>query len=315
MQGCLNSTPNKMNEKDIFLRLWVHESNRIFKDRLINTQDGELFSEIVSKELKDKCNVDTEKLFVAERLVFGDYTEGQAQEPKTYVEIQDMAKLRKMIDDYLEEYDNESKQPMRLVLFMDAIEHVSRINRVLRMPLGNALLCGVGGSGRKSLTRLAAYMTDYKIFMIEIGKNYGMNEWREDLKTVMRHAGLKNQPIVFLFDDTQIVEEGFLEDINNILNSGEVPNIWKEDELGEIFTAMTPILAGKGSVVNKLNLMSEFVTRSQANIHVVLCMSPIGGDFVIRLRKFPSLVNCCTIDWFNEWPYEALKSVARDKNV
>jgi len=315
MQGCLNSTPNKMNEKDIFLRLWVHESSRIFKDRLINQQDGELFSEIISKELKAKCNVDTEKLFVAERLVFGDYTEGQAQEPKTYVEIQDMAKLRKMIDDYLEEYDNESKQPMRLVLFMDAIEHVSRINRVLRMPLGNALLCGVGGSGRKSLTRLAAYMTDYKIFMIEIGKNYGMNEWREDLKTVMRHAGLKNQPIVFMFDDTQIVEEGFLEDINNILNSGEVPNIWKEDELGEIFTAMTPILAGKGSVVNKLNLMSEFVTRSQANIHVVLCMSPIGGDFVIRLRKFPSLVNCCTIDWFNEWPYEALKSVARDKNV
>lgn len=38
--------------------------------------------------------------------------------------------------------------------------------------------------------------------------------------------------------------------------------------------------------------------------------SPIGEVFRARLRQFPSLVNCCTIDWFNEWPAEALESVA-----
>lgn len=39
--------------------------------------------------------------------------------------------------------------------------------------------------------------------------------------------------------------------------------------------------------------------------------SPIGEVFRSRLRQFPSLVNCCTIDWFSEWPDEALQSVAR----
>lgn len=39
-------------------------------------------------------------------------------------------------------------------------------------------------------------------------------------------------------------------------------------------------------------------------------LSPIGEVFRARLRQFPSLVNCCTIDWFNEWPAEALQSVA-----
>ena len=41
-----------------------------------------------------------------------------------------------------------------------------------------------------------------------------------------------------------------------------------------------------------------------------LCSSPIGEVFRSRLRQFPSLITCCTIDWFSEWPEQALQSVA-----
>jgi len=47
------------------------------------------------------------------------------------------------------------------------------------------------------------------------------------------------------------------------------------------------------------------------NLHIVLCMSPVGSAFRSRCRMFPSLVNCCTIDWFIEWPREALLSVSK----
>ena len=47
------------------------------------------------------------------------------------------------------------------------------------------------------------------------------------------------------------------------------------------------------------------------NLHIVLCMSPVGSAFRTRCRMFPSLVNCCTIDWFTEWPPEALLSVSQ----
>ena len=65
--------------------------------------------------------------------------------------------LVRELEDFLEEYNQINTAQMRLVLFMDAVKHVCRIARVIRQPLGNALLLGMGGSGRQSLTRLASH--------------------------------------------------------------------------------------------------------------------------------------------------------------
>jgi hypothetical protein len=98
---------------------------------------------------------------------------------QVYSQVQDMPGLVRLVESYLEDYNSTSTSPMKLVLFLDAIEHVSRICRIIRQPLGNALLLGVGGSGRQSLARLAAFMCDYEVVQIEIAKGYGNNEWRE----------------------------------------------------------------------------------------------------------------------------------------
>jgi dynein heavy chain len=78
-------------------------------------------------------------------------------------------------------------------MFVDACDHVSRIARILRNPLGNALLLGVGGSGRQSLSRLATFIANYKIFQIEVIKGYGMQNWRDNVKQVLMQCGCENK--------------------------------------------------------------------------------------------------------------------------
>ncbi|XP_053845413.1 dynein axonemal heavy chain 1 [Vidua macroura] len=307
-QGMLMAEPGKVENKEHLLRLWYHESCRVFRDRLVSDEDRTWFDNLMTKKMEE-FGTTFEEVIPTQPVLFGDFMEPGAN-VKVYQAIDSQDKLKLVIEDYLEEYNQSNTPELKLVLFMDAIQHICRISRILRQAPGNALLLGVGGSGRQSLTRLASHMAENECFQIELSKNYGMTEWRDDVRKVMMKAGLQSLPKTFLFVDTQIKSESFLEDINNLLNSGDIPNIYNPEDQDQIMTAMKPIVRDLGQQPTKANLMAAYTARVRSNIHMVLCMSPIGEVFRARLRQFPSLVNCCTIDWFNEWPAEALQSVA-----
>lgn len=268
--------------------------------------------------MKEKFKKDWNSIVKVEPLLFasfvplcypgGDTTKKPYMD--VYCELTDREKVRKASEDGLQEYNsvNHSKK-MNLVLFSSAIEHVVKIHRIITTEFGHALLIGVGGSGRKSLTELAVFVATYDIFQIEISTAYNLEMWRDDMSTkLFMNCGVDEKQTVFLLSDTQIVKEAFLEDVNNVLNNGEIPNLYGDDEK---FTMVkenmieqnknTDARYKKGSILDK-EIWLHFLSNCKNNVHIVLAMSPIGEAYRRRLRMFPSLVNCCAIDWFLPWP-------------
>ncbi|CAK8691447.1 unnamed protein product [Clavelina lepadiformis] len=316
VQGILRADAGVIREKVHIFHLFCHEAQRVFHDRLINHEDKNYFCKMLSEMANKHFSQQVEpEDFVKKPIIFGDFLKvGIPKEDKLYEDLSDrMDKVKAVLEDYLDDYNLSSSKEMKLVFFQDAIEHVARIVRMIVTQRGNALLVGVGGCGKQSLTRLACHVCGYQCIQIELTRGYNYESFHEDLRKVYRTSGVEGKDTVFLFTDTQIVQEEFLEDINNVLNSGEVPNLFEKDELEQVLAAIRPLAKEFGiSEGDRDGVFQHFIARVRQNLHIVLCMSPVGDAFRARCRMFPSLVNCCTIDWFVQWPEEALLSVSQN---
>ena len=208
--------------------------------------------------------------------------------------------------------DTSKSVKLELVLFEDALKHMMRISRLLCMDRGSALLIGVGGSGKQSLTRLAAYIAGAFPFQIQITKTYNTVNLFEDLKSLYKVAGLKGQKVAFIFTDAEVKEESFLEYLNQLLMTGEVAGLFPKEEQDALVNDCRPAFKkhAPGEIDSYDNLWNFFTSRVRDNLHLCLCFSPVGDKFSKRARDFPGLINGCTIDWFLPWPQDALVAVS-----
>jgi len=109
-------------------------------------------------------------------------------------------KLDPILNDALREY-NDNFAYMGLVLFEDAMKHICKICRIVIPSAGHALLVGVGGSGKQSLSKLASYIMNFTTFSITISATYSMNDLKTDLQLLYNKCGVKDEGILFLFTE------------------------------------------------------------------------------------------------------------------
>ena len=243
-----------------------------------------------------------------EPLIFANFVGGL--DDKLYDQFPNSDAMTARLAEALREY-NDTNAVMDLVLFEDAMKHVCKISRIIAADQGHALLVGVGGSGKQSLTRLSSFICGYATVGIVISSSYGMNELKTDLQGYFMKAGVKDEGLAFLFTEGQITNERFLVYINDLLSSGEIADLFQLEDVDGIVNNIRPAVKSEGIPDSKDNCWKFFIDRIKRNLHMSLCFSPVGDAFRNRAKKFPALVNCTVIDWFHPWPEDALLSVAQ----
>ena len=312
-EGLCNGTTDVVTTPQVLVRLFRNECDRIFCDRLTTVEDQKVYYSEVEAILKSTYPDCPDAM--SNPCLFGDFEDavervqsgGASEDVRLYKDLGSYEDIRKIFDAVLEQYNLENKA-MTLVLFEQALEHLCRIHRIIRNPRGNALLVGVGGSGKQSLTTLAAYCAGYKKFQISLSRGYGEDQFKDDLKELYKMLGAGE--VLFLFTDAHVVEEGFLEFVNNMLTTGMVPALYEQDEKDSLANTVRAECKNAGIIETPDNLWTYYVNKCRNNLHIVLAMSPSGSKLRIRCRNFPGLVSNAVIDWFFSWPADALQKVA-----
>ncbi|XP_076449856.1 dynein axonemal heavy chain 5-like isoform X2 [Babylonia areolata] len=323
-QGMLKTISSTVTSEKILMHLWKHECCRVIADRFTIVEDTQwlvkTMTRVATEDLGEELGKTTEPYhYFVEFLRDAPEPTGEEGEdvdfdmPRIYEPIDSFDQLEERLLFFLQQYNESIRGAgMDLVFFKDAMIHLLKISRIIRTPRGHALLVGVGGSGKQSLTRLSSFIAGYKTFQITLTRSYNVTNLLEDLKYLYRTAGQEGKGITFIFTDQEIKDEGFLEYLNNMLSSGVVANLFARDEMDEILGELVPVMKKEfpRRPPSNENLYEYYLSRVRTNLHVTLCFSPVGEKFRQRALKFPGLISGCTMDWFQRWPKDALIAVA-----
>ena len=230
-----------------------------------------------------------------------------------YAAAPSLGALRAAFEDRLAEHNADpSQSPLDVMLFSEAVEHVARITRVLTRPRGNMILLGVGGSGKRSLARLAMLVAglDPATPAAE-GSGGGGAQLAKTVAELYVRCGQRGERVGLHLSDAQIVCSEHLVLLHGVLSgSGEVPGLFEPAEADEVARAMIPQLRALHLEFRRELCWEYFLRRVQDNLHTVLCVSPAAEPVEAWVRRFPSVAAAGVVDWVRAWPHRALVGVA-----
>ena len=299
----INESIDNISDTDGLVRLWAHEALRLFQDRLVLDEEKVWCDQLVDK-VASQCFPSLSPQALERPILFTNLL------TNTYISCGKDELIKKIESKLQVFYEEELNVP--LVIFDSVLEHILRIDRVLKQPIGHLLLVGQSGVGKTTLSRFVSWMNDLTVFQIKAGRNYGVADFDADLRGIMKRAGCKGEKICFIFDESNVLGPAFLERMNALLASGEVPGLFEGDEYISLLNmAREHIVKELKGVETEEEIYKAFIKGVQRNLHVVFTMNPLSPDFSNRAASSPALYNRCVIDWFGDWSREGLFQVAK----
>ncbi|XP_006741363.1 cytoplasmic dynein 2 heavy chain 1, partial [Leptonychotes weddellii] len=305
---------------DHVLEIVVYEAQRLFRDKIVGAKELHLFDSILTSVFQGDWGSDildnmADSFYVTWGARHNSGIRGAPGQPlpphgKPLGKL-NSADLKDVIRKGLIHYGRDS-QNLDILLFQEVLEYMSRIDRVLSFPGGSLLLAGRSGVGRRTITSLVSHMHGAVLFSPKISRGYELKQFKNDLKHVLHLAGIEAQQVVLLLEDYQFVHPAFLEMINSLLSSGEVPGLYTLEELEPLLLPLKDEASQDGFFGPVFNY---FTYRIQQNLHIVLIMDSANLNFIINCESNPALHKKCQVLWMEGWSDSSMRKSSVELHV
>ena len=187
---------------------------------------------------------------------------------------------------------------------------------MLRAESGHLLLVGESGVGKSVLTKFVAWNNGLSLHEVQATRHYTLAKFDDELRGVMRRAGVDRERMVLVIDEADGVSSAFLERMNALLASGEVPGLWGVDDTQRLLAGCREAMRAEGlgddDAADDAAILDWFARNVRRNLHVVFTLNP-GCDptsLTRRATASPALFNRCVVDWFGAWSPQTLAQVS-----
>ncbi|CAB3367864.1 Hypothetical predicted protein [Cloeon dipterum] len=294
---------------DSVLLALVHEVMRLFGDMLTTTEERDKLELLVRNSIEDKWNKSSSHIM--EKLKHNFFVSLGASS-KDDRKANNLGRLScsewsVMVDKFLNQYAKE-EQGVEIVVTQDFLQSVARIDRVLSAPRGSLLLCGKAGSGRKTAARLVSLMHGSKLISLNVTADYTTKSFKKELKTAIHSAAFEGEQVNLLIEDYQLVRLDFLDLVNSLLASGEIPGLYSNEELESLMGTLREMASQDGFIGS---LTAYFAERVKNNLHVILVMDSSDPNLVQNCESNPAIYKLCSIQWNDYWLEQSMTKISQ----
>ncbi|XP_066907622.1 dynein axonemal heavy chain 10 [Halyomorpha halys] len=308
IQGLLQTSKLIFRRSEQILRVWRNEVTRVLWDRLIEKHEQDIVHRLMETTLQDFFPSSTEYV-MQDPLLFGDYRNAmQPDLPRDYEDLLDYEAVYHLFTEILQ-YLNRANSKNEIVLFEVALEHLTRIHRILRLYRGHAMIIGPVGSGKHTVVHLASFTAGCKI--VELPNNFQNSEFIRNIKKLLYSIIFNDQKTTLIVKNHLIINEGFLEIINNLMSRDDSLSIFSNMEKLSIISEIQKLENFPSDFPDKNEIWKHLEIKCKQFLHILLLMTPSMDFLRSKFLKFPGLINNATIDWMTSWPTEALYAVGR----
>lgn len=283
----------------------AYEGRRIFVDRLITTEERQKLSKVIKDNVTFLVGRDRDTTSDKETVFYVSWIQKALRGQNAKLCACSMDDLKKSAETFLLSYSREFAD-LSVQLIPEVCSWLARVDRVLSQERGNLLLVARSGVCAAEVVKLVAFSSRSEVVSLAVTREYGWKQFTTELKSILLKTGVEGQNTVLLLEDHHFFDPRFLEAINSLLSSREVPGLFSPEELDG---ALGPLKAEAES--EGLSTAAWFLERISRFLHITVIMDPTNPNYELRCRSNPALFTHCNVYWMGAWDSSSLKVLPR----